>query len=128
MAHFLVHIDFHPAKWSRESARHVLERRITLDLMEFEFDAELFEWRGPAPFVFAPLPKEISELIKDVSGRITYGWGVIPVTARVGGTTFSTSLFPKDGVYLLPIKAVVQRAESVGSGDVVAVALHIGLC
>ena len=45
----------------------------------------------------------------------TYGWGVIPVVARIGDVEFETSLFPKDGGYLLPLKdARPQAAEDHG--------------
>ena len=65
--------------------------------MEFEFEAEVIEWRGPAPFLFLPTPAEVSAEVKAVCSRVTYGWGVIPVTAGVGETDYTTSLFPKDG-------------------------------
>jgi hypothetical protein len=95
--------------------------------MVFEFEAEAISWRGPAPFVFVPVPPEISDEIKSVSKAITYGWGVIPVIARIGGTTFTTSLFPRQGIYLVPVKVLVQKAEQVDIGDLVIVRLEIDL-
>ena len=95
--------------------------------MVFEFEAEAISWRGPAPFVFVPVPPEISDDIKSVSKAITYGWGVIPATVRIGGTTFSTSLFPRQGIYLVPVKVLVQKAEQVDIGDLVIVRLEIDL-
>jgi hypothetical protein len=35
----------------------------------------------------------------------------------IGATGFATSLFPRDGRYLLPVKRVVQTAEAIGLGD-----------
>ncbi len=95
--------------------------------MVFEFEAAAISWRGPAPFVFVPVPPEISDEIKSVSKAITYGWGVIPVIARIGGTTFTTSLFPRQGIYLVPVKVLVQKAEQVDIGDLVRVRLEIDL-
>ena len=95
--------------------------------MVFEFEAAAISWRGPAPFVFVPVPPEISDDIKSVSKAITYGWGVIPVIARIGGTTFTTSLFPRQGIYLVPVKVLVQKAEQVDIGDLVIVRLEIDL-
>ncbi|MBK7781758.1 MAG: DUF1905 domain-containing protein [Ardenticatenia bacterium] len=95
--------------------------------MVFEFEAAAISWRGPAPFVFVPVPPEISDEIKSVSKAITYGWGVIPATVRIGGTTFSTSLFPRQGIYLVPVKVLVQKAEQVDIGDLVRVRLEIDL-
>ncbi len=94
--------------------------------MEFDFSGEIIEWRGPAPYLFVPLPREVSEDLREVAADLTYGWGVIPVTVRAGDTTWTTSLFPKDGGYLLPVKVMVQRAEGVGAGDVLDVHLVAG--
>ncbi len=93
--------------------------------MEFEFSSTLIEWRGPAPFVFAPVPPEVAEEIKSIASRVTYGWGVIPVTLTLGETKVTTSLFPRQGSYLVPIKTVVQRAEGVTIGDEVSLKLTI---
>lgn len=92
-----------------------------------EFSAEAIGWRGPAPFVFVPVPPELSAEIKAVSARLTYGWGVIPVTVQIGETEYSTSLFPKEGAYLVPVKARVQKAESIQVGDVTDVRLLLDL-
>ena len=52
--------------------------------------------------------------------------GVIPVRAVVGETTWETSLFPKDGRYLLPLKDVVRRSEGLEDGDVITVSMIAG--
>lgn len=94
--------------------------------MEIEFDGPIFEWRGPAPFYFIAIPPEQSSDIKAIAPHVTYGWGVIPVRVRIGDTQWSTSLFPKDGRYLVPLRDNVRRAESLGLGDHVNVHLTIG--
>ncbi len=48
---------------------------------------------------------------------MTYGWGMIPVRVRIGKTEWKTSLWPKDGHYIVPIKAHVREAERVDEGD-----------
>jgi len=93
--------------------------------MVLEFEGEAIEWRGPAPFVFVPVPADLSAEIKAVANRITYGWGVIPSVVRIGGTEYKTSLFPKDGGYLVPVKVVVQKAEGVKIGDSVPVRIEL---
>ncbi|MDT7569915.1 MAG: hypothetical protein QOE05_89 [Actinomycetota bacterium] len=47
------------------------------------------------------------------------------MTATIGDTTWETSLFPKDGGYLMPVKTVVRKAEQIELGDVVGVTLEI---
>ena len=56
---------------------------------------------------------------------VTYGWGVIPATVTIGATTVTTSLFPKDGGYLVPVKNAVRHPEKISAGDHVDVTLTI---
>ena len=86
----------------------------------FHFHAEIIHWRGPAPFYFAPLPPDIAGEVASLAGQFSYGWGVIPVETSIGAITFTTSLFPRDGTYLLPLKdAVRKRLEVPTSGRLV---------
>lgn len=93
--------------------------------MELEFSGPVFEWRGPAPFYYVAVPDEDSADIKADEAMLSYGWGCIPVTATVGDTEFTTSLFPKDGRYLLGLKVAVRRAEGIDEGDHVAVRMRV---
>jgi hypothetical protein len=94
--------------------------------MELRFRGEIIYWRGPAPFTFVRIPERESDDIAQIAPMVTYGWGAIPVNARIGQTDFSTALFPKDGVYLLPVKAAVKKKERVDVGDEVDVELSVG--
>jgi hypothetical protein len=93
--------------------------------MNIEFRGKILFWRGPAPWFFVAVPEEQSRDLKAISSFVTYGWGVIPVTVRIGKTDFQTSLFPKDGLYLVPIKASVRKAEDLDEGDEVSVRLEV---
>lgn len=86
----------------------------------------LFEWRGPSPFHFIAIPQEISDEIKVVAKELSYGWGVIPVTAAIGGVEFTSSLFPKEGSYLLPVKDMVRKEAKINLGDDVQATLRLG--
>jgi hypothetical protein len=55
---------------------------------------------------------------------LTY-WGQVPVRVTIGGTEFTTALFPKDGRYLVPVKAAVQRAEAIAEGAIVQLVLRL---
>lgn len=90
------------------------------------FEAAIIEWRGPAPFLFAAVPDEHVGAIRYAAMTASYGWGVVPVVAKVGKTGFATSLFPRDGGYLLPVKLAVQRSEGVGPGDRITVEMRVG--
>lgn len=93
--------------------------------MEIEFSAEVWEWRGPAPFFFVSVPEEGSAEIESVAGEVSYGWGCIPVIGTIGSTRFETAIIPKDGLYAVPLKVAVRRAEDIEEGEVVTVTLVI---
>jgi hypothetical protein len=92
--------------------------------MELQFSGEVWEWRGPSPYHFVSVPEDESQALHDVA-HVSYGWGMIPVTARVGHTEWPTSLWPKDDGYIVPFKAAVRRAEHIDVGDVVSVTLTV---
>ncbi len=94
--------------------------------MPLEFSGPVWFWKGPAPHYFVTVPAEQAQAIKAAARFVTYGWGMIPVTVRVGGTDWKTSLFPKDGLYLLPVKLAVRKAERIEEGDEVTVQLEVG--
>jgi hypothetical protein len=84
---------------------------------------EVIYWRGPAPFYYVPVPEAVAARIKAVSAEVSYGWGVIPATVTIGDTEFTTSLFPKDGGYLVPLKVAVRKAEGIEDGEAVTLRL-----
>ncbi|UCI06080.1 DUF1905 domain-containing protein [Mesorhizobium sp. B1-1-8] len=99
----------------------------TGSIVQFRFDAEVIHWRGPSPYFFAPIPAHYGEEIKQVAKLATYGWGVIPVEATIDGVGFRTSLFPKDGSYLLPLKDDVRRKCNLTAGDSISAVIAIRL-
>jgi len=92
-----------------------------------EFVGEVWEWRGPSPFVFVTVPDEESADLEAMSSLVTYGWGMIPVEATIGVTRWTTSLFPKDGRYVVPLKSAIRKAEGIVLGDIVNVRLGVAL-
>ncbi len=95
--------------------------------MNIQFSGPIWHWRGPSPYFFVTVPAEESDYLKSISSAVTYGWGMIPVTAQVGGTVWTTALFPKDGRYLLPLKDKVRHAEKLNEGDSITVQLAVHL-
>ncbi|NQX27376.1 DUF1905 domain-containing protein [Microbacteriaceae bacterium VKM Ac-2854] len=95
--------------------------------MDFEFTGPIWFWRGPAPWHFVTVPPEECAAIDEVAVRVSYGWGMIPVTVRLGGSSFATSLWPKDGAYIVPIKTAVRRSEGVEVDDMVTVRVSVAL-
>lgn len=93
--------------------------------MDLEFPGELWYWKGPAPWYFITVPEEECSELAAASAVVSYGWGMIPVTARVGATSWKTSLWPKDGRYIVPVKATVRKAERLELGQTVGVLLTV---
>jgi hypothetical protein len=77
--------------------------------------------------LLCPCPETEAARIAEVASMVTYGWGVIPVTVSVGATTATTSLFPKDGGYLVPIRDAVRLPEKLSVGDIINVTLAIAV-
>ncbi len=95
--------------------------------MDFHFTGELWFWRGPSPFHFVTVPEEDALALKAISELVTYGWGMIPVRLRIGESETTTSLWPKDGGYIVPVKKWVKEAESLRVGDLVEVELRVAI-
>jgi GNAT superfamily N-acetyltransferase len=91
--------------------------------VEQEFSGEVIEWRGPAPYYFVPVPEEESVALRAAASAASYGWGMLPIRARIGSTEWKTSLFPKDSGYLLPLKDAVRKPVGLDAGDAVDVRL-----
>jgi hypothetical protein len=94
--------------------------------MNIEFDGEIWLWKGPAPWYFVTVPAAQGRDLQAIARSVTYGWGMIPVTVRIGNTVWKTSLWPKDGSYIVPIKASVRKAEKLAEGDTVTLRLEVG--
>lgn len=99
--------------------------------MHITFTAPLWLWNGKGAWHFITLPANEAGLIRMASqkNRPRRGFGSVRVKARIGETTFSTSLFPavKLSSYLLPIKADVRKAEGIAPGNTVDVTLSLDL-
>jgi len=89
------------------------------------FEAEVIHWRGPSPYFFVVLPAEAGAGVQRIARAATYGWGMVPVEARIGDLVFTTSLFPKSGTYFLPLKDAVRRKADITAGDRVLVELAV---
>ena len=93
--------------------------------MEFEFEAEVFEWRGPAPFYFAATPDQVTQEIEELKRELTYGWGVIPAKVTIGETKVTTSLIPKNGSFFVPLKDAIRKPNKIELGDRVEILLEL---
>jgi hypothetical protein len=97
--------------------------------VEVDFAAELWIWdaRRLDSWTFVSLPAEASEEIRELAGGQARGFGSVRVRVTVGGSVWTTSIFPdsKRGVYVLPVKRAVRKAESLDEGDTVQVRVEL---
>ena len=93
--------------------------------MELEFSGEVWFWRGPSPYHFVTVPEDEAMELQATASLVTYGWGMVPVQATIGSTRWTTSLFPKEGGYIVPLKDLVRNAEDIEVGDTVTVRLFV---
>ena len=73
------------------------------------------------------MPEAESAELQAMAAVVTYGWGMIPVEVRIGSTTWTTSLFPKDGGYVVPLKDKVRKAEQIDVDDTVTLRLAVDI-
>lgn len=93
--------------------------------MKLTFRGPIWYWRGPAPWYFVTVPEAECQALEAIAGAVTYGWGMIPADVQVGKTRWTTALWPKDGAYIVPLKASVRKAEAIEEGDTVTVQLDV---
>jgi hypothetical protein len=98
---------------------------VSVWVVDASFTTELVEWRGPAPFYWLALPEHVCDDIRAEAAEASYGWGAIPVSVRIGGTGWETSLLPRDGGYMLPVKKDVRLRERVAEGDQVTASMSV---
>lgn len=93
----------------------------------FGFAEPLWEYEGPASWFFVSLPTDIADEIADLTDGRTGGFGSVRVHVRVGGSGWSTSLFPskQNGTYVLPMKKAVRVAEGLADGDIVPIEITL---
>ncbi|MFC9691190.1 DUF1905 domain-containing protein [Kribbella sp. NPDC056951] len=90
--------------------------------MEREFAGEVIEWRGPAPYYFVLVPEADGLALRAAGSDAGYReWGMLPVRVRMGSVEWKTSLWSRDGGYLLPLKDAVRKPAGVDAGEVVEV-------
>ncbi|WP_428687140.1 DUF1905 domain-containing protein [Roseibium sp.] len=101
-------------------------------LDQMDFSGELWLHKGQGGWTFITLPPDCADQIRFVTGSSKgksggKAWGMIKVRARIGSTKWDTTIWPDkaSGSFLLPVKAAVRKAEKIGAGDRVDVALTV---
>lgn len=91
---------------------------------KYKFKSEVWIYSGgKAEWYFVTLPKNDSDEIKFWSAGRKAGWGSVRIKAKIGKTEWETSVFPErgSGCFILPLKAMVRKAEKITEGKVITV-------
>ncbi len=93
----------------------------------YRFTSELWEWQGKAAWHFVSVPEDVTDEIDERHGADAGGFGSVKVEVTIGGSTWSTSLFPdtKRGCFILPVKKAVRVAEDLADGSMADVELRV---
>ena len=91
--------------------------------MEFEVSGVVWYWKGPAPFHFVTVSEEVALALKEIAPKVSYGWGMIPATVRIGEISVKTALWPKDCSYIVPLKDALRKSLRIEIGDKVDLVL-----
>jgi Domain of unknown function (DUF1905) len=96
------------------------------------FTAELWRWTArreaadSGSWCFVTLPLDLADEVRERAGE-PRGFGSVRVRARVGETTWDTSVFPDaaSGSLVLPVKKSVRAAAGVAEGDQLTVTVSV---
>ena len=99
----------------------------------WEFEADLWPWKDETDaWIFVTAPPDVAEEIREASIMTgpPRGFGAVKVEARIGATTWRTSVFPSSVFpdqqgYALPLKKDVRRREVLQVGDRAIVAITL---
>lgn len=99
-----------------------------MDFLQLTVTGKIWRYPGKGGWFFVSLSEADSLVLKQEKRIERTGYGYVPVTATLGSTVWTTTLFPsKEGPYLLAIKADVRAKERVGVGDEVTVDCRVAL-
>jgi hypothetical protein len=100
---------------------------MTLIKPKYSIKNTIWLWQGKGAWHFVTIDKAIGDEIKAMFGYLKAGWGSLPVQLTLGESIWKTSIFPdsKGGVYLIPIKKIILKAEKLDVGDEVEIELEV---
>jgi hypothetical protein len=96
-------------------------------MKKYSLTSKVWLYPGMSGWHFLSVPKKESAEIKSLHKAPRRGFGAIPVTVTINTTSWETSIFPDkhSGCFLLPLKSVVRKKESLFDGDTVEYTLAL---
>ncbi|AXR67573.1 DUF1905 domain-containing protein [Leptospira mayottensis] len=100
-----------------------------MNSVTIQFQATVWIYPGKGGWHFLTLPVKASKEIRTILDKTHRHWGMIPVIAKIGITSWNTSIFPeKNSIkYVLPLKADVRKKEKITVDQKLRVSITIQL-
>lgn len=93
--------------------------------MQIEFESAVTRWdKRVDSWFFATMPEELSEMLRELPSP-PRGFNSLRVQARIGATTWATSIFFSDGAFVLPLKKAIRDERGIQEGDLLMIDLDI---
>jgi Domain of unknown function (DUF1905) len=93
----------------------------------YELTGEVWRYPGKGGWHFVTLPAELADELRVRYSDAHRAFGSLRVTASLGSSTWSTSLFTdtRSSSYVLPVKAEVRRRERIHDGDTATILIEL---
>ncbi len=93
----------------------------------FSFSARVWQHESTGGWHFVSLPEPVSDEIEHQVGPRAAGFGSVRVEVSIGGSRWTTSVFPDATrkTYVLPLKKAVRTAEGLAAGSTATVELLV---
>lgn len=95
-------------------------------MKNFIIKQKIWIWpTSTAPWFFVYIDGQVLKNILKVAKK--HHMGMIRVEAKIGKTSWQTSLFPhkKEHCYIMPIKKQIREKEDIWDGDMVSISLKL---
>ena len=92
--------------------------------MKFDvsFKGKVEKFPGVGGWMYVTVPKKYKE---DLQQR-RRAWGMYPITANAGSTTWNTKLMmKKGGNFFVALKASIRKKEEIGVGDMIDISFKL---
>ena len=88
----------------------------------FSFTGTVQQFPGPGGWVYVAIPTKYT---KELKAR-RRAWGMYPITAHVGKTSWKTKLMmKKGGDFFIALKTTIRNKEKVAVGDKVVISFKL---
>lgn len=89
---------------------------------DVSFSKKVQQFPGKGGWMYVPVPEQLTNDLKNKRRA----WGMYPITARVGATSWKTKLMMlKGGGFFVALKASVRKKESIELGDTVKISFKL---